>query len=137
MPTENSKKRIPELLELVGLTQHSKKRLRTFSKGMLQRIGLAQAMLNYPELVILDEPTSGLRSGGEAAGAGYHPGDAASGTTVFLNSHLLSEVEITCDRVAFIKHGKVIHTSAIQSLIEGELTVAVRRASLHRLLCKV
>jgi ABC-2 type transport system ATP-binding protein len=130
MPAEAAGRRIAELLELVGLTPHSDKRLRTFSKGMLQRIGLAQAMLNNPELVILDEPTSGLDPVGRRLVRDIIREMREKGTTVFLNSHLLSEVEITCDRVAFIKHGKVIHTSAIQSLIEGELTVTIRARQL-------
>ena len=130
MPAETAKRRIPELLDLVGLTPHSEKRLRAFSKGMLQRIGLAQAMLNNPELVILDEPTSGLDPVGRRLVRDIIRDMREKGTTVFLNSHLLSEVEITCDRVAFIKHGKVIHTSAIQTLIEGELTVSIRARQL-------
>jgi ABC-2 type transport system ATP-binding protein len=130
MPEERTKQRVPELLELVGLTPHASKRLRTFSKGMLQRIGLAQALLNYPELVILDEPTSGLDPVGRRLVRDIIRDLREGGTTVFLNSHLLSEVEITCDRVAFIKHGKIIQTSVIQSLIEGELTVSIRARQL-------
>jgi ABC-2 type transport system ATP-binding protein len=130
MPRERYKRKIDELLELVGLTPHREKRLRAFSKGMLQRIGLAQAMLNDPELVILDEPTSGLDPVGRRLVRDIIRDMRASGTTVFLNSHLLSEVEITCDRVAFIKHGKVIQTSAIQALIEGEVTVSIRARQL-------
>jgi ABC-2 type transport system ATP-binding protein len=126
MPAEEAKRRIAELLDLVGLTPHAGKRLRTFSKGMLQRIGLAQALLNKPELVILDEPTSGLDPVGRRLVRDIIRDLREQGTTIFLNSHLLSEVEITCDRVAFIKHGYVLQTSAIQSLIEGELTVSIR-----------
>ena len=126
MPGNLAKQRIAELLELVGLTPHAEKRLRTFSKGMLQRIGLAQALLNHPELVILDEPTSGLDPVGRRLVRDIIRELRQRGTTVFLNSHLLSEVEITCDRVAFIKHGQVIHTSSVQSLIEGKLTVSIR-----------
>jgi ABC-2 type transport system ATP-binding protein len=130
MPKATAAPRIADLLELVGLTPHREKRLRAFSKGMLQRIGLAQAMLNNPELVILDEPTSGLDPVGRRLVRDIIRDMRANGTTVFLNSHLLSEVEITCDRVAFIKHGKVIHTSAVQSLIEGEVTVSIRARQL-------
>jgi ABC-2 type transport system ATP-binding protein len=130
MPAEEAKRRIAELLDLVGLTPHAGKRLRTFSKGMLQRIGLAQALLNKPELVILDEPTSGLDPVGRRLVRDIIRDLREQGTTIFLNSHLLSEVEITCDRVAFIKHGHVLQTSAIQSLIEGELTVSIRAGQL-------
>ena len=105
MTRDLSRRRIPELLELVGLAPHADKRLRQFSKGMLQRIGLAQALLNEPKLVILDEPTSGLDPVGRRLVRDIIRDLKDRGTTVFLNSHLLSEVEITCDRVAFIKFG--------------------------------
>ena len=126
MSAEQKNLRTGELLELVGLLPHSQKKLREFSKGMLQRIGLAQALLNQPELVILDEPTSGLDPVGRRLVRDIIRDLRQQGTTVFLNSHLLSEVEITCDRVAFIKHGEVIRTSSLQGLLEGELSVDVR-----------
>jgi ABC-2 type transport system ATP-binding protein len=125
-----ARQRIPELLELVGLAPHREKKLREFSKGMLQRIGLAQALLNHPALVILDEPTSGLDPVGRRLVRDIIRDLKQEGTTVFLNSHLLSEVEITCDRVAFIKHGEVIHTSPLQQLVEGELSVEIRARNL-------
>jgi ABC-2 type transport system ATP-binding protein len=130
MARARARERIAELLDLVNLTPHATKRLRSFSKGMLQRIGLAQALLNEPELVILDEPTSGLDPVGRRMVRDIIRELRARGTTVFLNSHLLSEVEITCDRVAFIKNGKVIQTSALQTLVEGELTLAIRARGL-------
>lgn len=123
-------RRVPELLELVGLIAHANKRLRAFSKGMLQRVGLAQALLNEPELVILDEPTSGLDPVGRRMVRDIIRTLKEKGTTVFLNSHLLSEVEITCDRVAFIKHGEVLQSSSLQSLVAKELTVEVRARNL-------
>ncbi len=126
MPPEISRRRIPELLELVGLTPHASKKLRQFSKGMLQRIGLAQALLNDPDLVILDEPTSGLDPVGRRLVRDIIRDLRQRGTTDFLNSHLLSEVEITCDRVAFIKFGEVLKVSALQTLVEGELSVEIR-----------
>jgi ABC-2 type transport system ATP-binding protein len=130
MSHDISQRRIPELLDLVNLTPHSNKRLHEFSKGMLQRIGLAQALLNQPDLVILDEPTSGLDPVGRRLVRDIIRDLRALGTTVFLNSHLLSEVEITCDRVAFIKHGEVIRTSDLKSLVEGELSVEIRARNL-------
>lgn len=126
MPQETSARRIPELLELIGLAPHAAKRLRQFSKGMLQRIGLGQALLNKPELVILDEPTSGLDPVGRRLVRDIIHKLRQEGTTVFLNSHLLSEVEITCDRVAFIKFGEVLQISPLQTLVEGELSVEIR-----------
>jgi ABC-2 type transport system ATP-binding protein len=126
MPEERLRSKIPELLELVNLSAHADKKLRAFSKGMLQRIGLAQALLNDPELVILDEPTSGLDPGGRRLVRDIISELRSRGTAVFLNSHFLSEVEVTCDRVAFIKNGRVVHTSALAALVEGEITVQVR-----------
>jgi ABC-2 type transport system ATP-binding protein len=124
--------RIAELLDLVGLERHAEKKLRAFSKGMLQRIGLAQALLNEPDLVFLDEPTSGLDPVGRRLVRDIIRDLSAGGTTVFLNSHLLSEVEITCDRVAFIRQGEVLMTSSLQSLVEGELTVEIRASNLNQ-----
>lgn len=131
MSRQQARRRIAELLDLVGLTPHAEKKLREYSKGMLQRIGLAQALLNQPELVILDEPTSGLDPVGRRLVRDIIRELRSLGTTVFLNSHLLSEVEITCDRVAFIKHGEVIRVSPLQSLVEGELSVEVRARNLR------
>lgn len=126
VPRDVSRRRIPELLDLVGLSIHAGKKLRNFSKGMLQRIGLAQALLNDPELVFLDEPTSGLDPVGRRLVRDIIRGLRERGTAVFLNSHLLSEVEITCDRVAFIRHGEVVYTSALNTLVEGEVRVDIR-----------
>jgi ABC-2 type transport system ATP-binding protein len=123
-------RRIDELLDLVGLAPFRKKQLRTFSKGMLQRAGLAQALLNDPALVFLDEPTSGLDPVGRRLVRDIIRDLRAKGTTVFLNSHLLSEIEITCDRVAFIKHGEVVRVSELKTLVEGETTVAIRAGGL-------
>ena len=131
MPSQLAHQRIPELLDLVGLTPHVAKKLREFSKGMLQRIGLAQALLNQPDLVILDEPTSGLDPVGRRLVRDIIRDLRQRGTTVFLNSHLLSEVEVTCDRVAFIKHGEVIRISSLQDLVEGELSVEIRARGLN------
>ncbi|MBM3131136.1 MAG: ABC transporter ATP-binding protein [Chloroflexi bacterium] len=117
---------IAELLDLVGLTPFRDKQLRTFSKGMLQRIGLAQALLNDPALVFLDEPTSGLDPVGRRLVRDIIRDLRARGTTIFLNSHLLSEVEITCDRVAFIKHGEVLRVSELKSLVNGATSVTIR-----------
>jgi ABC-2 type transport system ATP-binding protein len=123
--------RIAELLELVGLENHREKKLRAFSKGMLQRIGLAQALLNEPDLVFLDEPTSGLDPVGRRLVRDIIRDLREGGTTVFLNSHMLSEVEITCDRVAFIRQGEVLTTNSLQSLVEGELTVEIRAQNVN------
>jgi len=126
MAKERLRQRIQELLDLVGLAPFEHKLLRTYSKGMLQRIGLAQALLNDPLLVFLDEPTSGLDPVGRRLVRDIIRDLRQKGTTVFLNSHLLSEVEITCDRVAFIKQGEVLRTSQLKSLVEGETSVTIR-----------
>ncbi len=118
--------RIPELLELVGLTRAAHRRLSEFSKGMLQRVGLAQAMLNRPSLIFLDEPTSGLDPLGRRLVRDIIAHLKAEGTTVFLNSHFLSEVEVTCDRVAFINHGQVIHTDTMANLLRRTTEVTLR-----------
>ncbi len=130
MSRASLRRKVPELLELVGLSEHAGKRLRDFSKGMLQRIGLAQALLNDPELIFLDEPTSGLDPAGRRLVRDIIKAQRQRGATVLLNSHLLSEVEITCDRVAFIKHGEVIETRELTSLLEGQTTVQVRATNL-------
>ncbi|MFB3904101.1 MAG: ATP-binding cassette domain-containing protein [Acidobacteriota bacterium] len=124
------KSRVGELLELVGLAAHSEKKLAEFSKGMLQRIGLAQALLNDPEVVFLDEPTSGLDPMGRRLVRDIIRDIKSRGTTVFLNSHLLSEVEVTCDRVSFVKHGRVVQTSQLKSLMNGLLNVEIRARKL-------
>jgi ABC-2 type transport system ATP-binding protein len=126
MAKERLRPRIKELLDLVGLAPFEHKLLRTYSKGMLQRIGLAQALLNDPLLVFLDEPTSGLDPIGRRLVRDIIRNLRQKGTTVFLNSHLLSEVEITCDRVAFIKQGEVVQTSQLKSLVDGETSVTIR-----------
>jgi ABC-2 type transport system ATP-binding protein len=120
------RERIPALLDLVALTPHRDKRLQEFSKGMLQRIGLAQALLNDPELIFLDEPTSGLDPFGRRMVRDIIKAQRARGATVLLNSHLLGEVEITCDRVAFIKDGEVVETCALNGELKEQNTVAIR-----------
>jgi ABC-2 type transport system ATP-binding protein len=131
MARSHTQKRVPEILDLVGLTPHSHKKLSAFSKGMLQRIGLAQALLNDPDLVILDEPTSGLDPVGRRMVRDIIKDLRQQGTTVFLNSHFLSEVEITCDRVAFIKEGVIVRTTRMDALVEGELTLQIRAHNLN------
>lgn len=120
------RQRIQELLDWVALTPFRDHQLRTFSKGMLQRIGLAQALLNDPALVFLDEPTSGLDPVGRRLVRDIIRELSARGTTVFLNSHLLSEVEITCHRVAFIKQGQIVRVSELDKLVEGGTRVTIR-----------
>lgn len=118
------------LLERVGLTEHGAKALKAYSKGMLQRIGLAQAMINNPDLVVLDEPTSGLDPVGRLLVRDIIRELRNRGTTVFINSHFLSEVEVTCDRVAFLKRGEVIHSGPVRDLDLEATSVTLRAGNL-------
>jgi ABC-2 type transport system ATP-binding protein len=117
---------IPDLLKLVGLQERAETKLGAFSKGMLQRIGLAQALLNSPDLVFLDEPTSGLDPIGRRLVREIIEGLRDAGTAVFLNSHLLSEIEKTCDRVAFIRDGRVLQSSTLADFEKETIRVALR-----------
>ena len=122
--------RIPALLNRVGLEEHATKKLRGYSKGMLQRIGLAQALLNRPAVVFLDEPTSGLDPIGRILVRDIIRELRDAGTTVFLNSHLLSEVEVTCDRVVFIKHGMVVKAISLKEIDRGATQVEIHVGTL-------
>jgi ABC-2 type transport system ATP-binding protein len=124
------RERVPAYIELVDLTAHQNRRLRGFSKGMLQRIGLAQALIHEPDLIFLDEPTSGLDPMGRRLVRDIIRSQRSRGATVFLNSHLLSEVEITCDTVAFIKQGEVIAMRDLHESPEGEVHVTIRARNL-------
>ena len=119
--------RIEELLARVDLLDAENRPLHEYSKGMLQRAGLAQALVNEPELVFLDEPTSGLDPLGRLLVRDVIADLRSRGTTVFLNSHLLGEIEATCDRVAFIKQGRIIRELSLgqaQSCLEVEIRLA-------------
>jgi ABC-2 type transport system ATP-binding protein len=118
--------RIPEVLELVGLIERRKSRIREFSKGMQQRVGLAQAILNDPDLVILDEPTSALDPLGRREVREIVAHLKALGKTVMLNSHLLSEIEMTCDQVAILKNGQIVRQGKIDDLLAAPSTVQMR-----------
>jgi len=118
--------RIPGVLEQVGLISRRKDKIGEFSKGMQQRAGLAQAILNDPELVILDEPTSALDPLGRREVREIVAGLKAAGKTVLLNSHLLGEIEMTCDQVAILKNGQVVRLGRIDDLLAAPSTVEMR-----------
>ena len=122
--------RVPALIELVGLTPHIDKRLQNFSKGMLQRIGLAQALIHEPEIIFLDEPTSGLDPLGRRTVRDIIRAQRDRGATVFLNSHLLSEIEITCDQVVFIREGEVVTSRDMRTQQEEAVRLEVRARKL-------
>jgi ABC-2 type transport system ATP-binding protein len=107
-------RRIDDLLARVHLLDAQNRPLKQFSKGMVQRAGLAQALIGEPELVFLDEPTSGLDPLGRVLVRELIEELRARGSTVFLNSHLLGEVEATCDRVVFVKQGRTVHELSLR-----------------------
>jgi ABC-2 type transport system ATP-binding protein len=108
--------RLPELLERVGLAGRGGERVRRYSKGMTQRLGLALALLHRPDLVLLDEPTSALDPVGRREVRELVRELAAGGVTVFLNSHLLTEVEAVCHRVAIVNQGRVVASGPLDDL---------------------
>lgn len=110
---------ISNALTVVGLTDRADDRVATFSKGMQQRLGLAVALLGSPDLVVLDEPTSALDPVGRHDVRGIIAALRARGMTVFLNSHLLSEVERVCDRVAIVDRGTVIAMGGLSEVAQG------------------
>lgn len=126
MPAGVRSSRVDEVLEMVGLGEHVHSRIRTFSKGMLQRIGLGQAIINHPRLLFLDEPTSALDPMGRRDVRNLILSLKAQGTTVFLNSHLLSEVEMTCDRVGIMSQGKLVRVSDLDSLTKQGHSVDIK-----------
>jgi ABC-2 type transport system ATP-binding protein len=115
-------KRIDELLDLVGMTHARDLQLRKFSKGMLQRVGIAQALINDPELVVLDEPMSGLDPIGRKEVRDLIFRLKESGKTVMFSSHILHDAELLCDRVAMIMKGKLVACGHVSELMAGDTT---------------
>jgi ABC-2 type transport system ATP-binding protein len=120
LPVAEVRRRAPELLDRVGLTGRERDRVSGYSKGMQQRLGLAQAMLHRPDLIILDEPTDGVDPVGRKQIREVLRSLADEGASIFLNSHLLQEIELICDQVAILSHGSVRRTGSVQ-----ELTAAI------------
>ncbi|MFB3890912.1 MAG: ABC transporter ATP-binding protein [Phycisphaerae bacterium] len=116
VPRAQRKVRIADLLARVGMAEYANARIGTFSKGMMQRIGLAQSMLNDPRLILLDEPTDGVDPIGRRDIRNSLLELKLLGKTVFINSHLLSEVEMICDRVAILHQGLVVRQGRIADL---------------------
>jgi ABC-2 type transport system ATP-binding protein len=114
--------RADELLKLVGLADRADEPIARFSKGMVQRLGLAQALLNDPDLLVLDEPTEGLDLVGRALLRDVIAARKASGKSVLLVSHVLSEVEQTCDRVAVIVNGSIVKDATVADLTRDPKT---------------
>ncbi len=120
METAARRKRIPELLNLVGLDERAHDlRLGKYSKGMLQRVGLAQALIHSPKLLVLDEPSDGVDPVGRKQIRDVLQALEREGVTIFLNSHLLAEVELFCREVAIIQKGKLALTGTVEELTSG------------------
>jgi ABC-2 type transport system ATP-binding protein len=117
--------RIDHLLEVVGLTEARTRQLRKFSKGMLQRIGLAQALIHDPELVILDEPMSGLDPIGRKQVRDLILGLRDQGKTVFFSTHIIPDVEMICDRVGIVIKGRLMAAGRVDELVRHEHTQSV------------
>ncbi len=118
LPKDQRQGRVEQMLETVGLSRRGDDRISSYSKGMQQRIGIAQALLGDPPLVILDEPTSALDPIGRRDVRDLIRRLQSAGTTVFLNSHLLSEIERVSDRVAIITRGEVVASGDLGELLE-------------------
>ncbi|WP_319423378.1 ABC transporter ATP-binding protein [Pleurocapsa sp. FMAR1] len=119
IPKKIQRQRIAELLDLVGLAKSTarKKKLKQYSKGMLQRVGMAQALINDPEIVFLDEPMSGLDPMGRYRMREIVSSLKQQGKTIFFNSHVLSDIEQICDRIAFLALGELICQGSLDELL--------------------
>ena len=118
-------KRTREVLEIVGLEENAKRNIGKFSRGMLQRAGLAQALVNDPELLILDEPTSALDPLARVMVRELLLRERNEGKTIFLSSHLLSEVELVCDRVAVLHRGKLVRIGRTANLLQSSERIEI------------
>lgn len=131
LESRESKSRIPELLETVGLTRAADARLSTYSKGMLQRIGLAQALIHRPKILVLDEPTAAVDPAGSRDIQDLIASLKKTGTTILLSSHLLTQVQEVCDRVGILHRGKMIREGRLEDLlaIKNQTEFIVENAS--------
>jgi len=122
MDARSRRRRASDLLDLTGLAEAADTRLSRFSKGMLQRVGLAQALMNDPELVILDEPLSGLDPAGRRQIRDLILGLRSEGKTVFFSSHILQDVEMICDRVGILMNGKLLRAVSMEDVLSQTLS---------------
>ena len=131
VPSSLRKTRVDELLETVNLADAADARLRTYSKGMLQRVGVAQALIQDPQIIFLDEPMSGLDPIGRKEIRDVILSLRASGKTVFMNTHILTDVEMICDRVAIIVNGAIRYQGRIEDFLpDGAISTAIVLANL-------
>ena len=122
VPSAERAKRIPDALEQVGIAGRMHYKIKTYSKGMKQRLGIAQALMHDPDLIILDEPTDGVDPMGRREIRELMSVLKEKGHTIFLNSHLLGEVELICDRVAILQQGKMVREGTIAELTKTKGT---------------
>ena len=125
IPASQQKKRIAETLQLVGLQGRERERIKGYSKGMQQRLALAGAILHKPALLFLDEPTSALDPIGRREVRDIIALLSNNGTTIFLNSHLLSEVEMTCTHLGFINHGNMIDSGPVEDFMQQKHEITI------------
>ncbi|WP_028986502.1 ABC transporter ATP-binding protein [Thermicanus aegyptius] len=121
-----SRERIDEVVRLVGLTHRIHEKVKTYSLGMRQRLGLAQALLHKPSLLVLDEPTNGLDPAGIREVRDYLKKLAhEEGVAVFVSSHILSEMELMCDRIGIIQQGRLIDVRKVHDMVQGDKELEV------------
>jgi ABC-2 type transport system ATP-binding protein len=125
MPRSRRRQRIPEVLEMVGLKGRMHYKIRTYSKGMKQRTGIAQALMHDPDVIFMDEPTDGVDPVGRREIRQMMQELKQRGVTMFLNSHLLGEVELICDRVAILDRGERIRYGSISELTQQKGTYVI------------
>jgi ABC-2 type transport system ATP-binding protein len=126
LPEETVKARVPPLLERVGLADRSEEPIARFSKGMVQRLGIAQALLNEPDLLVFDEPSEGLDLSGRQLVRDLVRAQKQQGKTVLFVSHVLTEVEQFCDRIGVIAAGKLAFLGTLKDLLKDPQTAAPR-----------
>lgn len=138
IPSSERKKKVDALLDMVGLSRDGDKTLRNYSKGMLQRIGIAQALLNDPQLLFLDEPTSGLDPMARIEIRDLIIRLKGQGKTIFLSSHQLLEVELICDRVSILNRGKLLKAGKLDDLLpSGRVEIVAENVSDESVIAKI
>jgi len=131
VPRDRHKARIDEMLRLVKIEGAADSKIRTYSKGMQQRIGIAAALVSDPDLLFLDEPTSALDPIGRMEVREIISSLKERGKAVFLNSHLLSEIEMVCDKVAIIKNGRIVESGTLDNLLKGKVEVEITAGNIN------
>jgi ABC-type multidrug transport system, ATPase component len=130
MDKKESRRRMEEVLELAGLMGNERYRIGTYSKGMQQRIGIASSLISDPEVLFLDEPTSALDPVGRKEVRDIMTQLRDCGKTIFLNSHLLGEVETVCDSIAIIKKGRILKQGGMDDILEGKTRLHIKTVNM-------